>query len=193
MQGITQRLTHAIRQAGLNPSSIATKIGLTPQAAQKWKKGQISLDSIIKILDITKADANWLLLGETPAHNHLNNQHGYIGGSVSQSVTHQHAAHLDSDWLAIASNDMHPMFIIGDKVRIDAVRTPVAGDYVLAKCDGLDIVRKWRPKGFDANGIAYTQLIAENEDYPIIDSRHQDFTVLGVVVQFKRTLVQRAL
>lgn len=190
MSDLIERLQLAIEQAGLNPSNVATKIGLTAQAAQKWKKGQISLDTLIKVIEVTKTDANWLLMGEQANQNQINNQHGYIGGSVNQSVVNNNPnCSTDDDWLTIANNDMFPAFAIGDQVRIDKKRKPQAGNYVLAECDGLQVLRKYRPKGFDEHGTPYTHLLADNEDYPVIDSRHQAFMVLGVAVAHQRKLV----
>lgn len=122
--------------------------------------------------------------------NRVNNQHGYIGGSVNQSVINNSPnCSTDDDWLTIANNDMFPAFAIGDQVRIDKKRKPQAGNYVLAECDGLQVLRKYRPKGFDEHGTPYTHLLADNEDYPVIDSRHQAFVVLGVAVAHQRKLV----
>lgn len=93
------------------------------------------------------------------------------------------------DWLTIVANDMFPAFAIGDCVRIDAKQEAQAGNYVYVDCEGKKMLRKYRPKGYDEHGTPYTHLVAENDDYPVIDSRHQAFTVLGVAVEYKRKLV----
>lgn len=64
MSDFAERLQLAIKQAGLTPSKVATEIDLSAQAPQKWKKGQISLDTLIKIIELTETDANWLLRGD---------------------------------------------------------------------------------------------------------------------------------
>lgn len=126
----------------------------------------------------------------TTIHNQFNNT-GVVSGSVNQSVVHHNYPDrlIDEDWFMIANNDMFPTFAIGDRIRIDEKREPQAGNYVLVECDGLQVLRKYRPKGFDENGKQYTQLIADNEDYPVIDSRYQTFKVVGVAVEYKRKLV----
>lgn len=126
----------------------------------------------------------------TTIHNQFNNS-GYVGGSVSQSVVNNYASQLTGgdDWLTIVNNDMFPAFAIGDCVRIDAKQEAQAGNYVYVDCEGNKMLRKYRPKGYDEHGTPYTHLVAENEDYPVIDSRHQAFTVLGVAVEHKRKLV----
>lgn len=126
----------------------------------------------------------------TTIHNQFNNS-GYVGGSVNQSVVNNYASQLTGgdDWLTIVGSDMFPAFAIGDQVRIDAKQEAQAGNYVYVDCEGKKMLRKYRPKGFDEHGTPYTHLVAENEDYPVIDSRHQAFTVLGVAVEHKRKLV----
>lgn len=191
MSDFAERLQLAIKQAGSNPSKVAEAVNVTAQATQKWKKGQISVDTLTSVIKEIGVDANWLLLGEQAKQNQVNNQQGYIGGSVSQSVVNNYASQLTGgdDWLTIVNNDMFPAFAIGDCVRIDAKQEAQAGNYVYVDCEGKKMLRKYRPKGFDENGTPYTHLVAENEDYPVIDSRHQAFTVLGVAVEHKRRLV----
>lgn len=191
MSDFAERLQLAIKQAGSNPSKVAEAVNVTAQATQKWKKGQISVDTLTNVIKEIGVDANWLLLGEQANQNQVNNQHGYIGGSVSQSVVNNYASQLtgDDDWLTIINNDMFPAFAIGDCVRIDAKKEVQAGNYVYVDCEGKKMLRKYRPKGFDEHGTPYTHLVAENDDYPVIDSRHQAFTVLGVAVEHKRRLV----
>lgn len=191
MSDFAERLQLAIKQAGSNPSKVAEAVNVTAQATQKWKKGQISVDTLTNVIKEIGVDANWLLLGEQTNQNQVNNQHGYIGGSVSQSAVNNYASQLTGgdDWLTIVGNDMFPAFAIGDCVRIDAKQEAQAGNYVYVDCEGKKMLRKYRPKGFDEHGTPYTHLVAENEDYPVIDSRHQAFVVLGVAVEFKRRLV----
>lgn len=191
MSDFAERLQLAIKQAGSNPSKVAEAVNVTAQATQKWKKGQISVDTLTSVIKEIGVDANWLLLGEQAKQNQVNNQQGYIGGSVSQSVVNNYASQLTGgdDWLTIVNNDMFPAFAIGDCVRIDAKQEAQAGNYVYVDCEGKKMLRKYRPKGFDEHGTPYTHLVAENEDYPVIDSRHQAFTVLGVAVEHKRRLV----
>lgn len=191
MSDFAERLQLAIKQAGSNPSKVAEAVNVTAQATQKWKKGQISVDTLTNVIKEIGVDANWLLLGEQANQNQVNNQHGYIGGSVNQSVVNNYASQLTGgdDWLTIVNNDMFPAFVIDDQVRIDAKKEAEAGNYVYVDCEGKKMLRKYRPKGFDENGVPYTHLVAENEDYPVIDSRHQAFTVLGVAVEYKRKLV----
>lgn len=166
---------------------IAQKLGVTDATVSNWQWRGIPHDKILALADIYGFSPQYVANGASSAQNQINNQNGYIGGNVTQSV-HHHTPKDDSDWLVITSNDMSPIFTTGDRVQIDRDKTPIAGNYVLAMYEGWQMVRKYRPR-YDDDGAPYVQLIATNEDYPPLDSRHQDFTILGVAVEFQRKLV----
>lgn len=170
---------------------IAKKLQVEPATVTNWRWRGIAHDKIIALAQIYGLDAHYISTGERSVQNQVNNQHGYIGASVNQSVVNNYASQLTGgdDWLTIVNNDMLPAFAIGDRVRIDAKKEVQAGNYVYVDCEGKKMLRKYRPKGFDEHGTPYTHLVAENEDYPVIDSRHQAFMVLGVAVEHKRRLV----
>lgn len=197
MNTISDRIATRLNELGLKQVDLIEATGLTKGAVSKWVTGTTvpSSEHISAIAKKLKVSPEWLLTGKQSNHyensqlNQVNNS--YINGSVNQSVVHNNYPDcpIDEYWLTIANNDMFPTFSIGDSIRIDEKREPQAGNYVLVECEGLEILRKYRPKGFDENGKPYTQLVADNEDYPIIDSRYQTFTVLGVAVEHKRKLV----
>lgn len=200
MSNLAERLQIAIKQAGSNPSKVAKAIKVSEQAPQKWKKGQISVDTLTNVIKEIGVDANWLLLGDTiNTVNNTNNGGMFVAGDnhgtqIQNNHSHNTTTHTtnhytqDDEWLIITSGDMLPVFAVGDKVRIDTSQAPQAGSYVLVSYDGGQILRKYRPK-FDDDGKEYIQLIASNDDFPIIDSRHKVFEVLGVAVEFKRRLI----
>lgn len=94
-------------------------------------------------------------------------------------------------WLKIRGDSMKPTFNEGDLILIDANRTAMAGNFVIAKvCDDAEATfKKFKPCGFDDKGKEYFQLIALNDFYPPIDSRYKPFEVIGVVVEHKRKLI----
>lgn len=192
MQTIADRITQRMAEVGITQADIVRKIGAGRSTVSNWVSGETkpSAEYIAKLAEALKCNSDWLVSGQ-PIQNQVNNQNGYIGGSVNQSVVNNYASQLTGgeDWLTIINNDMFPAFVIGDCVRIDAKQEAQAGNYVYVDCEGKKILRKYRPKGYDENGTPYTHLVAENDDYPVIDSRHQAFTVLGVVMEFKRKLV----
>lgn len=170
---------------------VAQKLGVEPATVTNWRWRGIAYDKIIALANIYGLDASYIMTGERSTQNQVNNQNGYIGGSVSQSVVNNYAGQSanDGEWFFVTDNAMSPTFDIGDRVRIDTQQDAVAGNYVLAECEGRQVFRKYRPKGFDENGKPYTQLVAGNEDYPVIDDRYQTFAIIGVAVEFKRKLI----
>lgn len=94
-------------------------------------------------------------------------------------------------WLRIVGDSMLPDFKEGEFVLINADRQPTAGNYVAALKQGEEqaTFKKYRPKGFDDKGVAFFHLVPSNEEYPIIDSRHEPFDVLGVAVERNHSLV----
>ncbi len=87
---------------------------------------------------------------------------------------------------------MRPDFDDGEYVLINRDLQPVAGDFVAAIKDGENqaTFKKYRPKGFDTNGVEYWQLIPSNDEFPIIDSRFEPFQVIGVGVEHNKMLVE---
>lgn len=94
-------------------------------------------------------------------------------------------------WIIIEDDSMKPYFKRRDLVLIDSNLEPSPSDFVLA-CMNDDkglLLRRWRPRGFnEMTGKPYEQLVAEHEDYPLIDSRHMEFEVCGVAIEYKRRL-----
>lgn len=91
-------------------------------------------------------------------------------------------------WTKIDDNSMAPDFNTPDLVLMRIEQLPQPGDYVLAyvKESGSVLFRRWRSKGADTvTGRSYAQLIAVNPDYPIIDSRYDDFKVLGIALEHR--------
>ena len=86
---------------------------------------------------------------------------------------------------------MLPEFKSGDVVFIDPDIRPSPGDFVVAMCELPDgyatTFKKYRPRGYDAQGNEYFELVALNEDYGSYDSRNIKCTIIGTaVLQSKR-------
>lgn len=64
MSTLPQRIQIALDYAGISWSKAATNIGLSAQAATKWKKGQIGKDTLKKLSDALKVQYLWLATGE---------------------------------------------------------------------------------------------------------------------------------
>lgn len=61
---VVERIQKALDHANLSWSGSAVKIGLSAQAASKWKKGQISRETLTKLAKETGVSSGWLLDGE---------------------------------------------------------------------------------------------------------------------------------
>lgn len=104
---------------------------------------------------------------------------------VSSDVTEPHIF-----WLEIDGLSMSPDFKPGDLILVNSDLQPNPGDYVVAKKHSENAVtfKRWRPRGFDANGVEYCELVPSNPDFPIIDSRYSPFEVCGVAIEFRKKL-----
>ena len=93
--------------------------------------------------------------------------------------------------LLLDGDSMLPEFKSGDVVFIDPDIRPSPGDFVVAMCELPDgyatTFKKYRPRGYDAQGNEYFELVALNEDYGSYDSRNIKCTIIGTaVLQSKR-------
>lgn len=64
METIADRLQQKLTAKKLSWSKAATMIGLSPQAPSKWKKGQISKETLEKLAELLEADIGWLITGD---------------------------------------------------------------------------------------------------------------------------------
>lgn len=191
MRTTADRITQRMAELGIKQADIMRKTGAGRATISSWVDGKTepSAKYLPKLAEVLKCNSDWLVSGQF-IQNQVNNQHGYIGGSVNQSVVNHDCPNCsDNDWFVITDHALSPTFCINDRVQIDKERKPQAGDYVLAEYDGKQIFRKYRPPRFDDNGTEYEQLVVYNDDYPILDSRFHTFVVLGVAVEHKRRLV----
>ena len=70
--------------------------------------------------------------------------------------------------LEIKGESMLPDFRTGEVIIIDPDAAIKPGDFVVAKTDGADeaAFKKYRPRGYDDNGIEIIELVPLNDDYP---------------------------
>ena len=66
METLVDRLQKALSAKKLSWSKASTMIGLSPQAPSKWKKGQISRETLEKLAGILEVDVGWLMTGGEP-------------------------------------------------------------------------------------------------------------------------------
>lgn len=222
MNSLADRMQIALDNSNLKWARAAIKLGCTPQATTKWKKGQISKETLKNFAELTNVNLAWLMTGigninnstqietqynhnniQTTAKNNIRlapvvntiqaGNFTNIGDDVFDDYSFYFGDYGDDAvyWLRFSGNSMLPDFQDGEFVLINTDRQAVAGNYVVAIKDGETkaIFAKYRPKGHDDNGVAYFYLIPSNDDFPIIDSRFEPFTILGVAVERNQKLV----
>lgn len=174
---------------------------------------------LLQIANILKVDSNWLATGQGTMTNdeatwdnnvqpvppkHLLKQAPVLNCIQAGKFTNMGDNSYDEYlpyfgdygkdnvyWLKIQGNSMMTDFKEGEYVLINKDRQPTAGNYVAALQEGKEqaTFKKYRPKGFDENGVEYWHLVPSNPEFPIIDSRYQPFEVLGVAVERNQKLV----
>lgn len=91
-------------------------------------------------------------------------------------------------WLILENESMQPDFKVGELILINPKLSPSPGDYIVAleKKSKEVVFRKWRSPGID-EGTAknYSQLVSNNNDFPIIDSRYTLFEVCGIAIEHR--------
>ncbi|MHA3063108.1 S24 family peptidase [Acinetobacter sp. ANC 4641] len=94
--------------------------------------------------------------------------------------------------LEIKGNSMQPDFKEGDVIIVDTKVTPHPGDYVIAQ-NGNDeaTFKKYKPRGYNAEGVEIFELEPLNPDYPILKSDIQKIRIIGTVVEHIRKLKRR--
>ena len=63
MISLIDRIQTALKHANMSWSGASIKLGLSAQAASKWKKGQIGRDTLKNLADLTGVSSGWLLDG----------------------------------------------------------------------------------------------------------------------------------
>jgi SOS-response transcriptional repressor LexA/transcriptional regulator with XRE-family HTH domain len=95
----------------------------------------------------------------------------------------------ESFGLEVTGDSMLTEFKEGDRIIIDPQAPYKPGDYVVARKGNDDefTFKMYKPRGFDAEGREYFELIPLNSNYPSLDSRFQEITIIGPVVEHNRT------
>ncbi|OXS14897.1 hypothetical protein CGX12_11800 [Zobellella denitrificans] len=89
--------------------------------------------------------------------------------------------------MRISGDSMTPVFDEGDLVIIDPDIDPVPGDYVAAKNGSREATfKKYRPRGFNQDGVEYFELVPLNEDYAPIRSDMCPIAIIGTMVEHRK-------
>lgn len=214
---LKDRLKYARKQAGLTQADTAKHIGMAQGSYSELERGKSqSTAKIVQIAELFSVNPHWLATGEgSPALGKKDDQQlkrinparfapvinmvqagkfAEVGQDSYDDELPVMGDYPESDvlyWLELDGNSMNNDFFSGDLVLINASRQPAPGNFVVAVKlnENSATFKKYRPKGFDENGVEYWQLIPSNPEYPIIDSRFEPFEVTGVAVERTQKLV----
>lgn len=99
----------------------------------------------------------------------------------------------DAFALEVKGDSMSPEFKAGDKIIVDPEVLPLPGDYVIAQNGEHEATfKKYRPRGYDAEGQVIFELTPLNPDYPVLNSSEQSIRIIGTVVEHIRSLKRRS-
>ncbi|WP_371282958.1 helix-turn-helix domain-containing protein [Dokdonella sp.] len=93
---LSDRVRSARRKASISQTEFARRIGVSPSAVAQWEHPngtQPSLQSVVRILEITGACPNWLLLGSSNKQG----KQGSKAGEASALALEMYAHCLDEE------------------------------------------------------------------------------------------------
>lgn len=182
-------------------------------AVNKWFTGRtqkIRGNLLLKTARVLNVTPEWLNSGTGPAFVEID--HNVTPALVNvQSklipiVSYVHAGFPDSSQqiydeyvyvddgvpddafaLHVKGDSMLPEFHDGDLIIIDPTIQTYPGDYVIARLCNEDecTFKKLRYEGLDKTGKPIMVLVPLNNDYPIIDSRNNQFEIIGKVIEHR--------
>lgn len=89
--------------------------------------------------------------------------------------------------LEVRGDSMAPEIQEGDIVVIDPDVEPLPGDIVAAKNGSHEAtLKQYRPRGYNAEGKEWFELVPRNEVYPSMRSDVCQITIIGVMVEHRR-------
>lgn len=212
MQTLAERLKFSREKANLSQQEIADRAGMSQPTYYKIESGKTRRTTYLnELASILNVNPTWLATGKgemTISHANVEKvspknirfapvlnwvQAGAFtpmgDNYYDEYMPHTYTKGDNIYWLQVRGDSMTPDFRQGDYLLVDADKPPKAGSFVIAMVadDSEATFKRYKPCGFD-NGQEYFQLVPLNDFYPVIDSRHKPFTVVGVVVEYKRKL-----
>lgn len=197
----------------LTQQQLGDRVGVTKATISQWEKGDYSpsgqnLYNLAKALGVS---ADWLLTGKesssvfqnvepTTLSDHRVPVLSYV--QAGQLTQVQEIRDVDGSFeyvqadedigdrafaMRISGDSMTPEFGEGDLVIIDPDIEPVPGDYVAAKNGSREATfKKYRPRGFNQDGVEYFELVPLNDDYAPIRSDMCQVSIIGTMVEHRK-------
>ncbi|OYD24722.1 LexA family transcriptional repressor [Oceanimonas baumannii] len=216
METINDRISARRHKLNLSQEELAKRIGITRVSVSKWESGLNQpkgryLNQLASALGVT---VEWLLTGkdvQAETDHFVNVEPAILGVHQIPVLSYVQAGQLtavreirdvdgsyeyvqaDDDvgerafGMRISGDSMTPEFGEGDLVIIDPDIEPVPGDYVAAKNGSLEATfKKYRPRGFNQDGVEYFELVPLNDDYAPIRSDMCDVVIIGTMVEHRK-------
>lgn len=215
MERITDRIWERATQLKLQQKQIAKATGATSPTVNNWfnHASEPSAKYLEDLANVLNVSIQWLVTGYGLDKNVLDENIKIRKAPVlslyevsefqkyvisTQDEKREYEYFVDNGfseelfWIK-AKHDVStsPTFIAGDLILIDTKREPRTGNCVIVILDGDSkaTLRKFRICFDEKANKEYFQLVAENDFYPKLDSRHNRFSIKGVVVKHERILI----
>jgi len=214
-ESFTARLHYAMGLRGVRQKShIAEAGGVSTAAVSLWFNGSadaVDDEKVIALAKFLRVEPVWLRDGTGPMEGSVNVRAADVGkrripliSSVQAGLMHETVTPFPSGdafeylltdldlsdsafALEIEGRSMEPDFREGDRILVDPVVRPIAGDFVVATNGRNEATFKtYRPRGTNTNGIGIFELVPLNPDYPTISNESEPLRVVGVMVEHRR-------
>lgn len=199
----------------LTQEELAKRIGVSRVSVSQWERGDTSPkgENFHKLVQVLQVSAQWLIdgKGDPEPSGFQNVTPATLGTHQIPVLSYVQAGQLtavreirdvdgsleyvqaDDDigerafGMRISGDSMTPVFDEGDLVIIDPDIDPVPGDYVAAKNGSREATfKKYRPRGFNPDGVEYFELVPLNDDYAPIRSDMCDVVIIGTMVEHRK-------
>lgn len=208
----SDRIRNKRKEMGFTQQKLGDLVGVSKTTVSQWEKGDYSpngenLSLLARALGVS---AQWILDGKgAPSFQNvepvkLDSRQipvlSYV--QAGQLTTVMEIRDIDGGFeyvqadedigeaafaMRISGDSMQPEFGEGDLVIIDPDIEPIPGDYVAAKNGSEEATfKKYRPRGFNPEGVEYFELIPLNEDYAPMRSDMCDLAIIGVMVEHRK-------
>lgn len=214
MPHIGARLKKARRNAGMTQQELAAECAVSRAAVAQWE-ANITRPSVAHLQVAANALGVWMswVTGEghpagvedAPAHfesrprelpvidyvragNWDTVTDAYPRGAGMARIAVDRAVGDNAFALFVRGDSMSPEYREGDCVIVEPAVDPRPGDHVVAKLDNEEeaTLKKYRPRGTDAEGVPIIELVPLNDDWPTlrIDATHPG-RIIGTVVEHR--------
>lgn len=193
VMALQDRIREGRKRKGMTQAGLAAELGISVQAISQWEGGKTvpTGDRLIKLGDILGMDLRTAYVGGElgPFRGDTSNGRYVVpllsrvaAGHWTEAIAHEtpidEMQSFEIYWppagptfaLEIDGESMMPEFKPGDVIIVDTGIIPIPGDFVVASLDGEQeaTFKKYRPRGFDAEGSPVIELAPLNPDYPTL-------------------------